>query len=162
MYFTYYIGCLELSTANNLYSEKLAHAKHNEKEMIVLAWKIKELGELNDIGRKLFGDITLLVAKVKSNDSVWTVENIPNQLQVIRQTLITFIKGVTRHQRTAATHILVFMVSEETRRRKPYALPAQCLPYKGLADSKVRDLANEIISEMCKRQMKVAGEHCQY
>jgi len=95
-----------------LYSEKLAHAKHNEKEMIVLAWKIKELGELNDIGRKLFGDITLLVAKVKSNDSVWTVENIPNQLQVIRQTLITFIKGVTRHQRTAATHILVFMVSD--------------------------------------------------
>ena len=76
MYFTYYIGCLELSTANNLYSEKLAHAKHNEKEMIVLAWKIKELGELNDIGRKLFGDITLLVAKVKSNDSVWTVVRI--------------------------------------------------------------------------------------
>jgi len=48
-----------------------------------LAWTIKELGELNEIGRKLFGVITLLVAKVKSNDSIWTVENIPNQLKFI-------------------------------------------------------------------------------
>lgn len=130
--------------------------------MIVLAWTIKELGELNVMGRKLLGDFTLLVAKVKNNNSVWTVENIPNQLQVIRRTLTAFIKGVTRQQRTAATHILVFMISEETRRRKPYALPVQCLPYKGLADSKVRSLANEIIREMCKRQMKVAGKsyHC--
>lgn len=127
-----------------------------------MAWTIKELGELNVMGRKLLGDITLLVAKVKNNNSVWTVENIPNQLQVIRRTLAAFIKGVTRQQRTAATHILVFMISEETRRRKPYALPVQCLPYKGLADSKVRRLANEIIREMCKRQMKVAGKsyHC--
>ena len=85
--------------------------------MIVLAWKIKELGELNEIGRKLFGDITLLVARVNNDDSIWTVENIPNQLQGIRKTLIAFIKGVTRHQRIAATHILVFMISEETRRR---------------------------------------------
>ena len=109
-------------------------------------------------GRKLFGDITLLVAKIKSDDCVWIVENIPNQLQVTRQTLIAFIKGVTRHQHTAAMHILVFMISEETKRRKPYALPVQCLPYKGLADSKVRDLCNEIIREMCKQQMKVAGK----
>lgn len=49
-----------------MYSEKLTHAKHSEKEMIVLAWTVKELGELNDIGRKLFGDITILTAKVKS------------------------------------------------------------------------------------------------
>ena len=101
-------------------------------------------------GGNCLSDITLLVTKIKNDDSIWTVENIPNQLQVTRQTLIAFIKGVTRHQHTAATHILVFMISEETRRRKPYALPVQCLPYNGLADTKVRDFANEIINEMCK------------
>ncbi|XP_065889311.1 uncharacterized protein [Dysidea avara] len=49
------------------------------------------------------------------------------------------------------------MISTEDRRRKPYALPVQCVPYKGLSDSKVRDLANNIISEMVKRKMNVAG-----
>ena len=53
--------------------------------------------------------------------------------------------------------ILVFMISSEDRRKKPYALPVQCVPYKGLSDCKVRDLANNIISEMVKRKMNVAG-----
>jgi len=126
--------------------------------MIILVWKIKELGELNDMGRKLCGNINLLISKINRDNSSWRVDNIPDQLQVICQTLTTFIKGLTRHQRTAATHVLVFMISEETRRRKPYALPVQCIPYKGLADGKVCDLANDVIREMCKRQMKVAGE----
>ena len=91
--------------------------------MIILAWKTKELEELNDIRRKLCGGITLLIVKIENDDSIWTVENVPDQLRVIRQTLITFIKGLTRYQRTAATHILVFMISSETRRMKPYALP---------------------------------------
>ena len=91
-----------------------------------MAWKINELEELNDIRRKLCGDITLLIVKIENDDSIWTVENVPDQLRVIRQTLITFIKGLTRYQRTAATHILVFMISDETR-MKPYALPVQCI-----------------------------------
>ena len=49
------------------------------------------------------------------------------------------------------------MISTEDRRKKPYAIPVQCMPYQGLTDSKVRDLANSIISEMAKRKMNVAG-----
>ena len=119
---------------------------------------MKELSELNEIGRMLFADIRRLVAKIKSNDSVWVEENIPSQLSHIRSSLVSLITGVTRHKRTAATHILVFMISSEERRKKPYALPVQCIPYKGLGDRTVRDLANAIIREMSKRQMKVAGE----
>jgi len=49
------------------------------------------------------------------------------------------------------------MISNEERNNKSYALPVQCLPYKGLSDMKVRELANYIIQEMVKRRMKVAG-----
>ena len=84
-------------------------------------------------------------------------ENIPSQLSNVRQKLVSYIKGVTRHQRTQATHILVFMISSEERRKKPYALPMQCVPYKTLTDSKIRSLANEIVSKMKKRKMNVAG-----
>ncbi|XP_065893229.1 uncharacterized protein [Dysidea avara] len=147
----------ELAASNNRYSEKMMNVKHSEQELINLAWKVKELSELNEMGRKLYANITQLIAKINHNDAVWEVENVPCQLSIIRKDLVIFIKGVTRHQRTAATHVLVFMISSEERRKKPYALPVQCLPYKGLADSTVRQLANKIIQEMSKRQMKVAG-----
>lgn len=136
----------------------MTHANHSDQEMINLSWKVKELDELNKMGRKLYGDIAQVIAKINSSDSVWVEENIPVQLQGIHKSLLCFIKGLTRHQRTTATHILVFMISSEERRKKPYALPVQCLPYKGLADLKVRELANRIVQEMSARQMKVAGK----
>ena len=49
------------------------------------------------------------------------------------------------------------MSSTEERNRKPYALPVQCMPYKGLKDSEVMDIGNKVIQEMHKQGMKVAG-----
>lgn len=120
-----------------------------------MAWKVKELSELNETGRELYRKISLLANKVR--EDVQTQENIPSQLTTVRTKLLAFIKGVTRHQRTPATHVLVFMISSEDRRKKPYALPIQCIPYKGLTDAKICWLANNIISEMVKQKMNVAG-----
>ena len=153
-----FVFILELPASNNLYSEKMTHANHGDQEMINLLWKVKELDELNKMDQKLYGDIAQVIAKINSSDSVWVEENIPVQLQGIRKSLLCFIKGLTRHKRTTATHILVFMISSEERRKKPYALPVQCLPYKGLADLKVCELANRIVQEMSACQMKVAGK----
>ena len=49
------------------------------------------------------------------------------------------------------------MISNEERSKRSYALPIQCIPYKGLSDAKVQELANKIIREMVKRKMKVTG-----
>ena len=49
------------------------------------------------------------------------------------------------------------MISAEDRQRKPYALPVQRIPYKGMRDTMVSELANKIISEMVKQKMNVAG-----
>ena len=84
-------------------------------------------------------------------------ENIPRCLTGIRQSLVTFVQRITRFRRTPASHILIFMISPEEHNRKPYAIPVQCIPYKSLSDSKVRELANNVIREMVKRNMKVAG-----
>jgi len=86
-----------------------------------------------------------------------TQENIPSQLTTVHTKLFALNKGVTRHQRTPASHVLVFMISSEDRRKKPYALPVQCIPYKGLTDAKIRLLANTIITEMVKWKMNVVG-----
>ena len=111
------------------------------------------------MGRKFYRDINSIVVKIEQDQGkhLWHEGNIPRQLTSIQQSLISFITGITRHQRTAATHILVFMISCEERRTKPYAIPVQCIPYKGLGDVKICNLANTVILEMVKRNMKVAG-----
>lgn len=101
-----------------------------------------------------------MLNRIEQDDCLWEEENIPRQLKNIRQRLIIFIKGATRHKCTAATHVLVFMINGEERKTKPYALPVQCIPYKGLPDIKVHELANNIIQEMVKRKMKVRGTVC--
>jgi len=146
----YYV---EIIKVNNAYSEKLQSYAQKEKDLITLSWKVKELIELSENGRQLHRDTTSLINKVEEHAG----GNIPSHLCSFRHKLVSFIKGVTRHQRTPATHILVFMISTEDRRRKPYALPVQCIPYVRISDAKIRELANKIIAKMVKRKMNVAG-----
>lgn len=132
--------------------------RQKEKELILLSWKVKELNDLGKTGRDLHSEVSQLRHSMQHGQSRWREDNIPRQLKNIRDRTVAFITGLTRHQRTPATHVLVFMISNEERSKKPYALPIQCIPYKGLSDAKVRELANKIIREMVKRKMKVAGK----
>ena len=50
--------------------------------MVILAWKIKELTELNETGRQLFSEIKLLKDKIQ-RDNLETEGNIPSQLQSV-------------------------------------------------------------------------------
>ena len=51
-------------------------------------------------------------------------------------------------QRSPATHVFVFMVSSESRSKKPYSLPVQCIPYAGLIEVELRRLINDLCKEM--------------
>jgi len=62
--------------------------------------------------------------------------------------------GVVQHWHTAATNVLVFVISNEEMNYKPFTLPVQCVPYKGLSDRKVHELASNIIREIVKQKMK--------
>ena len=57
----------------------------------------------------------------------------------------------------AETHALVIMVSEEQRKKKPYALPVQYVPYHSIRDRYIRDLSKNLKEEMTKLGMKVVG-----
>ena len=147
---------LELTKANDTYSQKLETERHQQKVMITLSWKVKELNDLAENVRQVYTEIKALASRMQVREGSQE-ENIPRILQTIRQKAISFVKGVVHHQRIATTYVFVFMISNEERNKKPYALPIQCLPYKGLSDSKVCELANHIITEMVQRKMKVAG-----
>lgn len=65
--------------------------------------------------------------------------------------------GVYRHRRTAATHVLVIMISTEYRSKKPYALPVQCLSYTGMSVSDLRQIINNVVLKMKEVGMQVTG-----
>ena len=60
---------------------------------MTLVWQVKELSDLNEIGRSLFSSIKVLLSKVDRQNSL-TEENISSQLKVFRQKLVNYMKGV--------------------------------------------------------------------
>ena len=88
---------------------------------------------------------------------IFVKENYAKKLGSIRENLETSVRRLSRHKRTAATHIFVFMISAESRNKVPYALPVQCLPIASLKDKQCRELANHIVAAMAERKMRVAG-----
>ena len=72
------------------------------------------------------------------------------------------VVGLYRHKRTAATHVLAVMISPDDRRRKPYALPAQCIPYVSLSHRQIRSIVTSVAMAMKERGMNVVGKHLYY
>ena len=84
--------------------------RQKEKELILLSWKVKELNDLGKIGRDLHSKFSQLRhSMMQHGQSRWREDNIPRQLKNIRDKTVAFITGLTRHQRTPVTHVLVFM-----------------------------------------------------
>ena len=69
------------------------------------------------------------------------VEDIVGQLTEKRDDFLKYLRNLfVKKRQPGATHVFVFLVSEERRNRKPYCLPVQYIPYHSLKDQYVRDL----------------------
>ena len=130
---------LVLKEANNEYTKKQAGGHTSDRIMLSLMWDVHQLEEINSVGKRLRVEVATLCDQLERRAIHQEHDNIARKLSSLRDELTEFVKGLTRHQRVAATHCLVVMISTEERRRKPYALPIQCLPCRGLKDSQVRD-----------------------
>lgn len=121
--------------------------------MLKLSWDIQELTTLNDMGQHILVECQVLTDKL--NDPVYNAieDNLARRLLSLRQQMITYVKPVSRYRRNPASHLLVIMISTEDRRRKPYAMPVQCIAYRSLKDAKVRSIGNKVVQEMHKRGM---------
>lgn len=97
--------------------------------------------------------------------SSFTLDMCNGQRGKVQKSLISFksrvleyLHGLCTKKRTSASHLLVFMVSDELRNRKPYAVPVQFMPYCSLTDSKLRDLEYQLECAMRKVGMPVVGK----
>ena len=142
------------------YEDNLKSSKRvPEKTLFKLARKVKELQDLLLEVRNLTTELSVIRGGKCQNESCDLVkENVASALTSLSKRLDEAVKKLSKHQRTAASHIFVVLISRESRSRRPYAVPVQCLPIRGLKDKQAREIANRIIVEMTERNMKVAGE----
>ena len=57
-------------------------------------------------------------------------------------------------------HVFVFMIADESRNVKPYAVPVRVLPFESVTDKKVRELEEEFRNAMTSIGMPVVGKMC--
>lgn len=130
--------------------------------MFSLAWDLKELEDLNEMGRSIAGQCSTLKERFLDPNYDIIANNLACQLTCLQESVVSFVKRVIKYQRVAATHILIVMISPEERKSKPYALTVQCIAYKSIKDSEIRVICNNVIREMVSRRMNVAGTSCRY
>lgn len=80
-----------------------------------LAWNVQDLQELLASVRQLSVDIVTLKDEIEDENYDPVKQN---TAQILQSKLIETVKRLSKHQRTAATHIFVVMVSPENRSRK--------------------------------------------
>ena len=90
----------------------------------------------------------------------------PRHIQAIRTLLKRlgkemkcYLRNLYKKKRTAVTHILVLMLSDERRNQKPYALRVRYVPYRSLRDQYVRDLTKDIKRAMVERGLRLVGQY---
>jgi len=151
--------CTAIKKANDRLCEKLSAGKRStDKELATLSLTVDELGRLNTAGRSLYIEVDAVITLLEDPSSNLVQSNVARRIVKIRDDALYFVQGISRHERSPATHVLVTMVSPTQQNRKPYALPVSCIPYAGLTDTKARRHINDVIMEMTRRHMKVAGK----
>ena len=88
---------------------------------------------------------------------LYQAQNVIRKLDGVRKKASLFVQRVYRFRRVPATHMFVLMISPAHRRKKPYAIPVQCVPYDGLKEKDIRRLISELAKVMKQNGMKVAG-----
>ena len=84
---------LELKSSNDAYSSKLQSDHYKDKDLISLAWKVKEISQLDEMGRKCYRDISNIVEKIERDQGrpmarreySKTVDKHPTKLNFIHQ-----------------------------------------------------------------------------
>ncbi|XP_064390678.1 uncharacterized protein LOC135338466 [Halichondria panicea] len=135
--------------------EEKSSVSTTDKVLYALGWNVDELSRLNQQCRSLLVEVSTLKESIRDQSS----PSLGLQYAVgkLQGTLKEFVKAVTRHQRTPATHVLVTMISPSERNHKPYALPIACIPYVGLSEAKARSHISAVAEEMVKQGLRVEG-----
>lgn len=135
--------------ANGLYSKAVEGSRSSDRTMMELAWTVVGFEEL--IKKVRTFQVQLSVFRQMDNDSAFT------DLTSLKWNMLSYLKDLFTKKGTATSHILVFMIADELRNRKLYAIPVKFMPYKSLTDSKLREMELQVEEAMRNAGMTIVG-----
>lgn len=132
--------------ASKIYNKAVEGKRSIESKLMELAWNVTGFQELLMTAKNLIMELEGVLDGGVISD-----------LPKLKSRLLQYNKNLFSKKRVAASYLLVFMISDELRNRKPYAVPVQFIPYKSLSDSKLRDLQVKVEKSMKNVGMTVVG-----
>lgn len=140
--------------ANDAYSKALKGGKATEHKMMELSWSAVGFEELV---KKVWGFQSDLNDFAQDGGGDGDGEGGGVNLFSLKSSLLQYLKDLYSKKRIAASHLLIFMIADELRNRKPYAIPVQFLPYRSLTDANLRELEVQLEEAMRREGMTVVG-----
>ena len=122
-----------LEKARRKYKEKYEKRNTPEELLKCLSWEVVEYHNLLAQAQEL--QCKYQEALPESDETGIFEQPLMKQLEMEGK---TYLRNVFKKRRVAADHVLVWMLSDETRNSKPYALPVGYIPCNTLRDQHVR------------------------
>ena len=140
--------------SNVSYNQMLDQGTSAEKKVMECAWNALEFQELLKRWKVLKFELENAIEMHRTGAKF--------DLMALKLKLKQYLKDLMLKKRIAAKYLLVFMIADELRNRKPYAIPVQFLPYKSITDAKLIELASNLQDVMEKNGMTVVGKNCYF
>ena len=135
--------------ANGAYNRALQGGRSSDHTLMELAWAVVGFEELV----KKVRSFQVELGGFEQRESGGAIDHLIS----LKSGLLAYLKDLYTKKRTAASHMLVFMIADELRNRKPYAIPVRFMPYRSLTDSKLRELELQLEEAMKNMGMTVVG-----
>lgn len=139
------------AATKRVYNNKKDMPNVSEDTVFALAWDVEGYAKLLEMNGILSDKIKDIVSKVDGPG------NFAPQLSDLKKKLQEYVKGVYTKRREAASHLLLFMISDEFRNYKPYAIAVRVIKYNSITDAKFRELKTELMNQMHLLGMTTVG-----
>ncbi|XP_035694410.1 uncharacterized protein LOC118428452 [Branchiostoma floridae] len=139
-----------LSETERLYKKKQTELNASADSLFALGWEVDSYKKLLAVNVEVTSTMQNMVDALKAG-------NFPGGLRELREKLKWYFKGVHSKKREAASHLMIFMISDEQRNMKPYAVPVRVLPCRVVKDEQLRNLKDELKTAMEAIGMVVVG-----
>ena len=141
-------------TAKEEYEKALQVSSKRESTLMELAWNSTGFTELVKQAKEFRAEVTLYLSYLQKGEH----SKVKKFLPPLTKKLLQYLHGLFTKRRNPTSHLLIFMISDELRNHKPYAVPVRFLTYKSLADKKLRYLQLEVETKMKIMGMVVVGK----
>ena len=141
--------------AKQEYAKAIDISGKRESTLMELAWNVTGFELLVQQGNAFKNELTLFIEHIKMGEQNKVTKCLPH----FKTKALQYLREFYTKKRSPATHLLVFMISDESRNRKPYANPVRFMPYHSLTDAKLRELEVEVESAMKSLEMNVVGKY---